>query len=230
MNTPPRTHNMDFEKARFLMVEQQIRTWEVLDQTVLDLLFAVKREDFVPPAYRSLAFVDMEIPLAHGQTMMAPKMEARIVQEVAPKPGERVLEIGTGSGYLTALLAKQAESVTSIDIFEDFVTATAEKLARAGITNVHLKTGDAAESALGVLASHETFDVIVLTGSVPMLPKAYLDLLNLRGRLFAIVGDAPAMKATLFTKTGDTAFTADDLFETVLPPLINAKQPSRFEF
>ena len=230
MNTPPRTHNMDFEKARFLMVEQQIRTWEVLDQTVLDLLFAVKREDFVPPAYRSLAFVDMEIPLAHGQTMMAPKMEARIVQEVAPKPGERVLEIGTGSGYLTALLAKQAESVTSIDIFEDFVTATAEKLARAGMTNVHLKTGDAAESALGVLASHETFDVIVLTGSVPMVPKAYLDLLNLHGRLFAIVGDAPAMKATLFTKTGDTAFTADDLFETVLPPLINAKQPSRFEF
>jgi protein-L-isoaspartate(D-aspartate) O-methyltransferase len=224
------THNMDFEKARFLMVEQQIRTWEVLDQDVLDLLFAVKREDFVPVAYRSLAFVDMEIPLDHQQTMMTPKLEARILQEVAPKSDERVLEIGSGSGYLTALLAKQAESVISIDIFQDFSLAAAAKLARIGVTNVHLKTGDAAESAVNILASHETFDVIVLTGSVPMLPKAYLDMLNLDGRLFAVVGDAPAMKATLFTKTGDTAFTTDDLFETVLMPLVNAKQPSRFEF
>ncbi len=224
------TYHMDFEKARFLMVEQQIRTWEVLDQGVLDLLFAVKREDFVPIAYRSLAFVDMEIPLDHQQTMMAPKLEARILQEVAPKSNERVLEIGTGSGYLTALLAKQAESVTSIDIFENFSLAAAATLARIGVTNAHLKTGDAAESAVSILASHETFDVIVLAGSVPMLPKAYLDMLNLNGRLFAVVGDAPAMKATLFTNTGDTAFTADDLFETVLTPLINAKQPSRFEF
>lgn len=224
------TYHMDFEKARFLMVEQQIRTWEVLDQGVLDLLFAVKREDFVPIAYRSLAFVDMEIPLDHQQTMMAPKLEARILQEVAPKSNERVLEIGTGSGYLTALLAKQAESVTSIDIFENFSLAAAATLARIGVINVHLKTGDAAESAVSILASHETFDVIVLAGSVPMLPKAYLDMLNLNGRLFAVVGDAPAMKATLFTNTGDTAFTADDLFETVLTPLINAKQPSRFEF
>ena len=224
------THNMDFEKARFLMVEQQIRTWEVLDQDVLDLLFAVKREDFVPVAYRSLAFVDMEIPLDHQQTMMTPKLEARILQEVAPKSDERVLEIGSGSGYLTALLAKQAESVISIDIFQNFSLAAAAKLARIGVTNVHLKTGDAAESAVNILASHETFDVIVLTGSVPMLPKAYLDMLNLDGRLFAVVGDAPAMKATLFTKTGDTAFTTDDLFETVLMPLVNAKQPSRFEF
>ena len=224
------THNMDFEKARFLMVEQQIRTWEVLDQDVLDLLFAVKREDFVPVAYRSLAFVDMEIPLDHQQTMMTPKLEARILQEGAPNSDERVLEIGSGSGYLTALLAKQAESVISIDIFQDFSLAAAAKLARIGVTNVHLKTGDAAESAVNILASHETFDVIVLTGSVPMLPKAYLDMLNLDGRLFAVVGDAPAMKATLFTKTGDTAFTTDDLFETVLMPLVNAKQPSRFEF
>jgi len=224
------THNMDFEKARFLMVEQQIRTWEVLDQDVLDLLFAVKREDFVPFAYRSLAFVDMEIPLDHQQTMMTPKLEARILQEVAPKSDERVLEIGSGSGYLTALLAKQAESVISIDIFQDFSLAAAAKLARIGVANVHLKTGDAAESAVNILASQETFDVIVLTGSVPMLPKAYLDMLNLDGRLFAVVGDAPAMKATLFTKTGDTAFTTDDLFETVLMPLVNAKQPSRFEF
>jgi protein-L-isoaspartate(D-aspartate) O-methyltransferase len=221
---------MDFEKARFLMVEQQIRTWEVLDQAVLDLLFAVKREDFVPAAYRSLAFVDMEIPLAHQQVMMAPKMEARILQDVAPKSNERVLEIGTGSGYLTALLAKQAESVTTIDIFNDFSREAAAKLARAGISNVHFKTGDAAETPLTILDSHETFDVVVLTGSVPVLPKAYLDILNLHGRLFAIVGDAPVMKATVFTKTGDASFVATDLFETVLAPLVNAKQPSRFEF
>jgi protein-L-isoaspartate(D-aspartate) O-methyltransferase len=221
---------MDFEKARFLMVEQQIRTWEVLDQTVLDLLFAVKREDFVPLAYRSLAFVDMEIPLAHQQMMMAPKMEARILQEVAPKSNERVLEIGTGSGYLTALLAKQAESVTTIDIFDDFSREAAAKLARAGISNVHFKTGDAAVSPLTILGSHETFDVVVLTGSVPVLPKAYLDVLNLNGRLFAIVGDAPVMKAAVYTKTDNASFASTDLFETVLAPLVNAKQPSRFEF
>jgi protein-L-isoaspartate(D-aspartate) O-methyltransferase len=221
---------MDFEKARFLMVEQQIRTWEVLDQTVLDLLFAVKREDFVPLAYRSLAFVDMEIPLAHQQMMMAPKMEARILQEVAPKSNERVLEIGTGSGYLTALLAKQAESVTTIDIFDDFSREAASKLARSGISNVHFKTGDAAVSPLTILGSHETFDVVVLTGSVPVLPKAYLDVLNLNGRLFAIVGDAPVMKAAVYTKTDNASFASTDLFETVLAPLVNAKQPSRFEF
>jgi protein-L-isoaspartate(D-aspartate) O-methyltransferase len=162
--------------------------------------------------------------------MMAPKMEARILQEVAPKSNERVLEIGTGSGYLTALLAKQAESVTTIDIFDDFSREAAAKLARAGISNVHFKTGDAAVSPLTILGSHETFDVVVLTGSVPVLPKAYLDVLNLNGRLFAIVGDAPAMKATVFTKTDNASFAATDLFETVLAPLVNAKQPSRFEF
>ena len=221
---------MDFEKARFLMVEQQIRTWEVLDQSVLDLMFAVKREDFVPAAYRALAFVDMEIPLAHQQMMMAPKMEARILQDVAPKSNERVLEIGTGSGYLTALLAKRSESVTTIDIFDDFSREAASKLARIGIANVHFKTGDAAQTPHAILGSHETFDVVVLTGSVPVLPQTYLDVLNLNGRLFAIVGDAPAMKATVFTKTGDTSFAADELFETVLAPLVNAKQPSRFEF
>jgi len=225
---------MDFENARFLMIEQQIRTWEVLDQTVLDLLFAVKREDFVPAAYRSLAFVDMEIPLAHQQVMMAPKMEARILQDVAPKSNERVLEIGTGSGYLTALLAKQAESVTTIDIHERFSREAAVKLARIGITNVYVKTGDAAQTPHAILGSHlgshETFDVVVVTGSVPVLPQAYLEILNLHGRLFAIVGDAPVMKATVFTKTGDTSFAAAELFETVLAPLVNAKQPSRFEF
>ena len=228
--TADMTIPMDFEKARFLMVEQQIRTWEVLDQTVLDLLFAVKREDFVPAAYRALAFVDMEIPLGHEQSMMSPKMEARIVQEAAPAPHERVLEIGTGSGYLTALLAKRCDRVTSIEYFDEFSREAATRLATAGIHNVDLKIGDAAESAHDVLGIHERFDVIVLTGSVPLLPSKFLDCLNLQGRLFAVVGDAPAMRATLMTKTGDATYTSTDLFETVLRPLINAKQPSRFHF
>ena len=224
------TTSADVEKARLLMIEQQIRTWEVLDQTVLNLLYSVKREDFVPAAYRSLAFVDMEIPLGQGQSMMAPKMEARIVQEVAPSSNERVLEIGTGSGYLTALLAKRAADVTSIEYYDEFSRAAADKLVTAGINNVRLKIGDAAESAAGVVGIHERYDVIVLTGSVPVLPPLFLDCLNINGRLFAVIGDAPVMRATLVTKTAEESFSATDLFETVLNPLINAKQPSRFSF
>jgi protein-L-isoaspartate(D-aspartate) O-methyltransferase len=221
---------MNLEQARFNMVEQQIRTWEVLDPSVLELLFAVKREDFVPPAYRALAFVDMEIPIGHGQSMMAPKMEARIVQELALKPTDRVLEIGTGSGYLTALLAHRAESVTSIEIFEDLSRPAADTLARAGIRNVHLKVGDAARSPDGQVGAHEKFDVIVLTGSTPTLPQAYLDRLTEGGRLFAVTGDAPVMEAAILTRTADQAFARRDIFETVLAPLVNAVQPSRFEF
>jgi protein-L-isoaspartate(D-aspartate) O-methyltransferase len=221
---------MDFENARFLMVEQQIRTWDVLDSEVLDLLFEVKREDFVPPAYRTLAFVDMEIPIGEGQMMMAPKMEARILQETALKAGERALEVGTGSGYLAALLGKRAQAVVSIEYFESLSRDAGKKLAQAGIRNVQLKVGDAAQSPAGLIGAGEKFDVVVLTGSVPVLPKAYLDVLNTNGRLFAVVGDAPAMKASIFTKTGANAFSETPLFETVLAPLINAKQPSRFSF
>lgn len=222
--------HMDFESARYLMVEQQIRTWEVLDQTVLDLLFQVKREDFVPAAYRSLAFVDMEIPLGHGQVMMPPKMEARVLQELSPKPNERALEIGTGSGYFAALLGKRAAHVTSIEMFEDLSRDAAGKLAKAGANNVQLKVGDAAKSPAGMIGDAEKFDVIALTGSVPMLPQAFLDVLKPGGRLFAIVGDAPVMKATIFTKTSETATIASEIFETAFAPLINAQQPSRFEF
>jgi protein-L-isoaspartate(D-aspartate) O-methyltransferase len=221
---------MDFEKARYLMVEQQIRTWDVLDQSVLELLFAVKREDFVPAAYRSLAFVDMEIPLGHGQLMMPPKMEARILQELAPKATERALEIGTGSGYFAALLAKRAESVVSVELFEALSRDAAAALGRAGIANAQCKVGDAAKSPAGFIGEHEKFDVIALTGSVPVVPRAYLDRLSPGGRLFAVVGDAPVMEATLFEKTGDTEFVATKIFETVLAPLVNAEQPSRFEF
>lgn len=221
---------MDFEKTRFLMVEQQIRTWEVLDSAVLDLLFAVKREDFVPPAYRSLAFVDMEIPLGHSQVMMAPKLEARIVQEVAAKAGDSVLEIGTGSGYLAALLAKQAAHVTSLEYYADLSRAAAARLAQANIANVLLKCGDAAKNLAGLIGNDARFDVIVLSASVPVLPPGLLNHLNVGGRLFAVVGDAPAMKATVFTKTDDIACQPNEIFETVLTPLINATQPSRFTF
>jgi protein-L-isoaspartate(D-aspartate) O-methyltransferase len=221
---------MDFENARYLMVEQQIRTWDVLDTEVLDLLFEVKREDFVPPAYRSLAFVDMEIPIGEGQLMMAPKMEARILQEANPKTGERVLEIGTGSGYLAALLGKRAQAVVSIEIHESLARSASAKLAQAGIRNVQVKMGDAAVTPAAFIGAEDKFDVVVLTGSVPVLPQAYLNVLKLNGRLFAVVGDAPVMKACIFVKTGESTFSETVVFETVLAPLVNAAQPSRFSF
>ncbi|MEP7155832.1 MAG: protein-L-isoaspartate O-methyltransferase [Betaproteobacteria bacterium] len=221
---------MDFEQARFNMVEQQIRTWEVLDQDVLQLLFEVKREAFVSEAYKAIAFTDMEIPLGHNQCMMSPKLEARILQEVAPLATDKVLEIGTGSGYLTALLAKCADSVTSIEYFEDLRGLASAHLAAAGIRNVVLKTGDAGRTPDACLLPQEMFDVIVLTGSVPTAPSAFLARLNQGGRLFAIVGDEPVMKAVLITRTGENQFATAELFETVVAPLINAAQPSRFDF
>jgi protein-L-isoaspartate(D-aspartate) O-methyltransferase len=221
--------DMDFEQARFNMVEQQIRTWEVLDQGVLELLFKVKREDFVPSAYRAIAFTDMEIPLGHEQLMMSPKLEARIVQEVALQAGDTVLEVGTGSGYLAALLAKRAAQVTSIEYFEDLSKLAATRLQTAGADNVTLLVGDAADASFSLLDGKK-FDVIVLTGSVPALPEAFLRHLNVGGRLFAIVGDAPVMKATLIKKTAEAAFTTTELFETVVAPLINAPHPPRFDF
>ncbi|MCA3042990.1 MAG: protein-L-isoaspartate O-methyltransferase [Rhodocyclaceae bacterium] len=221
---------MDIEQARFNMVEQQIRTWEVLDQSVLELLFNVKREDFVPAVYRSLAFVDMEIPLGEGQLMMPPKLEARILQEVAPKAHERVLEIGTGSGYLSALLASRAAKVASIEYFESLAVSAAAKLAAAGIGNVEITTGDAARSPAKFVDPQQQFDVVVFTGSLPVLPAAYLPRLAVGGRLFAIIGDAPAMKAMLYTKATEQSTNALELFETVVAPLLNAEQPSRFTF
>lgn len=221
--------SIDIEKARFNMVEQQIRTWEVLDQEVLDLLFEVKREDFVPAPYRGLAFADMEIPLGHGQAMMAPKVEARIVQELAIRKTERVLEIGTGSGYLAALLASRALEVVSVEIFPEFSAAAQEKLRLAGISNAVLRVGDGARAQAAVVGAGG-FDVIVLTGSTPVLPKAFLDALNPNGRLFAVVGDAPVMKALLMTKTPSGSIAATELFETQLAALINAEQPERFVF
>jgi protein-L-isoaspartate(D-aspartate) O-methyltransferase len=217
---------MNFEQARTNMVEQQIRTWEVLDQAVLDLLYVVPREDFVPPAYRTLAFIDMEIPIGEGEKMMAPKMEARIVQEVAPRKSERVLEVGTGSGYLTALLAHRAAHVHSVEIRPALAAFGRANLERHGADNVTLETGDAARG----WPTRAPYDVIVLTGSTPVLPKALPEQLSPGGRLFAVVGEAPVMVARLVTCSAPGALRSVELFDTLLAPLANAEQPARFIF
>ena len=217
---------MNIEQARFNMVEQQIRPWEVLDSAVLDLLFEVKRERFVPAEHRDLAFADLEIPIGHGETMMQPKIEARLLQELGVQPHEAVYEVGTGSGYLTALLAKLARHVTSAEIHEDLRADAAGKLRDAGIENVTLLTGDSARAPL----ADSAFDVIVITGSVPLVPQAFLDRLNPGGRLFAVVGDEPVMEAVVVRQPERGAFQQVKLFETMLKPLANAAQPTRFRF
>jgi protein-L-isoaspartate(D-aspartate) O-methyltransferase len=217
---------MNIEQARFNMVEQQIRTWEVLDPEVLDLLFQVKREDFVPEEHRGLAFADLEIPLGHGESMMQPKVEARILQELGIRAHESVYEVGTGSGYLTALMASRARHVTSAEIHADLSRRAATRLERESIRNVTLLEGD---SALAPIAE-SAFDVIVLAGSTPILPQAFLDRLNPGGRLFAVLGDRPVMKAIVVRQPMAGSFQHSELFETILKPLVNAAQPPRFRF
>jgi protein-L-isoaspartate(D-aspartate) O-methyltransferase len=217
---------MNFDQARANMVEQQIRPWEVLDQAVLDLLYAVPREDFVPAAFRALAFADMEIPIGEGERMMAPKIEARIVQELAPRKHERVLEVGTGSGYLTALLAHRAAHVHSVEIRPSLAAFGRENLQRHGADNVTLEIGDAARG----WPTRAPYDAIVLTGSTPVLPRALLDQLAPGGRLFAVVGEPPVMVARLVTCTAPGAFRTVELFDTLLAPLVNAEQSPRFRF
>ena len=215
----------DYDRARFNMIEQQIRTWDVLDSRVLDLLSAVRREDFVPPAYRMLAFADLELPLPNGFRMWTPKMEARVLQELRVQPSERALEIGTGSGYLTALLASEAGDVTSVEIDAATAADARAKLARHGFTNVRVDIGDGARGY-----GNEIFDVIVLTGSTPLLPERFYEQLSPTGRIFAVVGERPAMRARLIHSEAPGARTATDLFETVIEPLVNAATPARFEF
>jgi protein-L-isoaspartate(D-aspartate) O-methyltransferase len=217
---------LDVERARFNMIEQQIRPWEVLDQQVLDLLARVKREEFVPSQYRSLAFVDMEIPIGHGERMFAPKLEARLVQELSLKPSDRILEVGTGSGYLTALLAGLGGHVYSVDIVPEFVRSAASRLSAHGISNVTLEAGDAARG----WERHGPYDAIALTGSMPVLPEVFQRSLNPGGRLFAIVGEPPVMEARLVTCVTAAACNAIGLFETCIAPLRNAPQPERFVF
>ncbi len=215
---------MDFEQARYNMIEQQLRPWEVLDQDVLDLLAQVHREDFVPDAYRRLALADVSLPIGHDEVTMTPKTEARLVQSLLLEPTDKALEIGTGCGYLTALLARTAASVVSVDIYEDFTRAAGSKLTEHGIHNVQLETGDAVNG----WPSQAPYDVIAVTGSVPVLTEAFQSQLTIGGRLFVIVGESPVMEARLITRIGDQEWASESLFETDLPPLIGAPQKSHF--
>lgn len=219
---------MDFEQARTNMIRHQIRTWDVLDPAVLDAMAQVPREDYVPPHYRAFAFADMNIPLSHGQVMLKPMEEARILQALALQPTDTVLEIGTGSGYMTGLLAHLAKYIYSIEIFADFSTQAQSQLARHGIKNITLSVGD----ALANEGEQDFYDVIVITGSipVPMLPEFFLQNLKPGGRLFIILGTEPVMEATLFTHRLTGEWTQEKLFETVVPALINAPQPPAFTF
>lgn len=217
---------MDLEQARYNMVESQIRTWEVLDQRVLDTLSAVKREDYVPDKYRPLAFVDMEIPLGRGEVMLAPKLEARMLQELTLRDSDRVLEVGTGSGYMTALLAALAGHVYSVECHADFSESARARLADHRVNNVTLEIGDAGRG----WSRHAPYDAIVLTGSVPLLPKSLEAQLKSGGRLLAVVGDPPVMTARLVTSISEGVCNEVGLFETCIAPLRNVPQPERFIF
>jgi protein-L-isoaspartate(D-aspartate) O-methyltransferase len=215
----------NMELARFNMVEQQIRPWDVLDGNVLDLLRKVKREHFVPVDKQAMAFMDVEIPLGHGVKMWFPKVEARVLQALKLKASDRVLEIGTGSGYLTALMSRMAQHVTSVELVQELSARAARTLAAHHYDNVTLEVGDASRGW-----GNEKYDAIVLTGSVPLPPESFYQMLNTGGRLFAIVGDAPAMHATLVSCVAPGVFETTVLFETSVALLTNAPQPQRFSF
>jgi protein-L-isoaspartate(D-aspartate) O-methyltransferase len=217
---------MEWEKARFLMVEQQIRTWDVLNAAVLDRLFTIKREDFVPADKRELAFVDMELPLGVDAHMLQPKMEARIVQEVQVGPEDKVLVIGAGSGYLSALLSSFAKQVYAVEIQPELVERAQQNLQKAGLKNVFVELADGSHG----FEKYAPYNIIVVTGSLPMLPEALKEQLAERGRLFVVLGTAPDMKATLVTRKAEGGWEEKHLFETCLPALINAPQPARFVF
>ena len=221
---------MDIEQARYNMIEQQIRPWEVLDQSVLSLLAIVKREDFVPPACRALAFVDTEVPLreggARGQSMFSPKLEARLLQELAVARHEQVLEVGAGSGYMAALLAHKAQQVTTFEIVPELARTAEANLRRAGVHNARVVEGDGSRGQ----PEQAPFDVILLSGSVAALPQHLLDQLKVGGRLAAIVGCEPIMRATFVTRIGEDEFRSVEAFDTVAPRLLGFDEPTRFRF
>lgn len=217
---------MNIEQARFNMIEQQIRPWNVLDQDVLDLLVVVKREDFVPAAYKALAFVDTEIPLPGGEAMFTPKIEARILQEVQLKKHENVLEIGAGSGYMAALLAHKARHVTSIEILPELKELAQANLARAGVTNVTVELGDGAQG----WSTGAPFDVIVISGALEQLPESLLKQVKVGGRIAAIIGEAPVMTAQIITRVSETAYDTVKVFETNVKQLSATVKHSRFTF
>jgi len=217
---------MNIEQARFNMIEQQIRPWDVLDTDVLDLLMVVKRENFVPAAHKALAFADAEIPLPGGSCMLAPKIEARLLQDLKLKKHENVLEIGAGSGYMAALLAHKGRHVTTVEVSPELKALAEKNLAENGVTNVTVELGDGAQG----WSKGAPFDVIVVSGSLPELPPALLQQLSIGGRLVVIIGQSPAMKAQLITRTGEAGYDTRTLFETDVKPLASAVAASTFTF
>ena len=216
----------NIDAARHNMVVSQIRTWDVFDDRILELVSRAPRQDFVPTALRNLAFADMQLPLGDGEVMMAPLMEARFLQELAIKPTDTVLEIGTGSGYVTWLLSQLAARVHSVEIRGEFTQRASEKLAAHGASNVELEIGDGARG----WAKPAPYDVIFVTGSLPVLPEEFRKQLKVGGRLAVIVGDAPVMEARLITRLNELGYDSRSLFETMIPPLRNAVAPDRFVF
>jgi protein-L-isoaspartate(D-aspartate) O-methyltransferase len=217
---------MNIEQARFNMIEQQIRPWEVLDQGVLSLLAQLRREDFVPPAYRALAFVDTEVPLPEGQCMLAPRVEARLLQELRLLPHEQVLEVGAGSGFMAALMAHQARDVTTLEIRPTLTAMARANLQRAGVGNATVVEADGAAGR----PAQAPFDAIVLSGSVAEVPAALLSQLKIGGRLLAIVGQEPVMRAVHVSRVAEQQFKRSELFDTVAPRLEGFAEPTRFQF
>ena len=217
---------MNIEQARFNMIEQQIRPWEVLDPAVLSLLAVVRREDFVPEAYRSLAFTDTELPLPEGQCMLAPRIEARLLQELQVQRHEQVLEVGAGSGYMAALLAHRARQVLSLEILPALAKMAQDHLRRAAVMNASVRCQD---GVMGV-PDEAPFDAILLSGSVAEVPQVLLQQLKIGGRLLAIVGDEPVMRARLYRRTDGASWSQADLFDTVAPRLRGFPESARFSF
>ncbi len=217
---------MNLEQARFNMIEQQIRPWDVLDAHVLHLLSVIRREDFVPGAHKSLAFADMEVPLPGGQCMLAPRVEARMLQDLAVQKHEKVLEIGAGSGYMAALLAHRSQRVITLEIHAELVGLARSNLQLAGVHNAEVRQQDGARA----IPVESPFDVIVLSGSVADVPRSLLTHLKIGGRLGAIVGDEPMMHATFITRLGENDYRSSQPWDTVAPRLQNFPEPSRFRF
>ena len=217
---------MNIEQARFNMIEQQIRPWDVLELAILELLSVVKREDFVPLAHKGLAFADLEIPLPGGENMLAPRVEARLLQDLNVQIHETVLEVGTGSGYMAALLAHRAQRVVSLELLPELVQMARANIQKAGIANVEVRQGDGSQG----LAAEGPFDVILLSGSVAEVPSALLAQLKVGGRLGAIVGEEPMMRATFVTRTGANDYRTTHPWDTVAPRLHHFAEPSRFTF
>jgi len=217
---------MNLNQARFNMIEQQVRPWEVLDPQVLELLMTVRREDFVPLAQKALAFVDMDIPLGHGQVMLSPRVQARLVQDLALKKTDKVLEIGTGTGYTTALLAHQAAQVLGFEADAELAAQASANLQKAGVNNAKVRNADGSQGAAG----EGPFDAILLSGSVAQVPQNLLDQLAVGGRLIAIVGDEPMMRATLITRTGPGSFVTAQPWDTNAPRLTGFAETPAFQF